>query len=101
MDSEARHSNTEKSVLSYYIITSHSFIDLTFSRPAHGRRYETMYPHYLKTYKKLKILNYIRLARLVGITERETGVGKLGWHGKFYEIFNSIFPIKKKERLVN
>ena len=22
-----------------------------------------------------------RLASLVGITERETGVGKLGWHG--------------------
>ena len=23
----------------------------------------------------------VRLASLVGITERETGVGKLGWHG--------------------
>ena len=26
-------------------------------------------------------LKVTRLASLVGITERETGVGKLGWHG--------------------
>ena len=48
-----------------------------------------------------------RLASLVVIKERETGVGKLGWHGnstgfdgkKFF--FSILRNERKKERLVN
>ena len=42
----------------------------------------------------------IRLASLVGITERETGVGKLGWHGNSTGFDRKIFffPILRNER---
>ena len=42
-----------------------------------------------------------RLASLVGITERETGVGKLGWHGistGFVRKKFVFFPILRNER---
>ena len=48
-----------------------------------------------------------RLARLVVITERETGVGKLGWHGNSTGFdrkkifFFLVCGTKEKERLVN
>ena len=43
----------------------------------------------------------IRLATLVGVTERETGVNKLGWHGNstgFDRNYCFFFPILRKER---
>ena len=43
----------------------------------------------------------VRLASLVGITERETGVGKLGWHGNStgFDRKNIVFfPILRNER---
>ena len=65
------------------------------------------------TYKRFRYLSirYInfpvhrcpRLASLVGITERETGVGKLGWHGNSTgfdrkKMFFSLFCVTKKKR---
>ena len=38
----------------------------------------------------------VRLASLVGITERETGVGKLGWHGNSTVFDRKEFDRKKK-----
>ena len=41
----------------------------------------------------------IRLASLVGITERESGVGKLGWHGNSTGFDKKkIFPILRNKR---
>ena len=49
-----------------------------------------------------------RLVSLVGITERETGVGKLGWHGNStgFDSKNCFFPYlrnkrKKKDQLTS
>ena len=43
----------------------------------------------------------LRLASLFGITERETGVSKLGWHGNstgFDRIFFSTFGNEKRKK---
>ena len=42
----------------------------------------------------------LRLASLVGITEREMGVGKLGWHENYTEFDRKklfFFPILRNE----
>ena len=46
----------------------------------------------------------LRLASLFGITERETGVSKLGWHGNstgFDRIFFSTLVTKKEKRKIS
>ena len=45
-------------------------------------------------------LSKLRLASFVGITERETGIGKLGWHGNStgFGRKNCFFPILRNER---
>ena len=47
-----------------------------------------------------------RLASLVGITERGTGVGKLGWHGNSTgfdrrNIFFFLFCVSKEKRKIS
>ena len=56
--------------------------------------------------KYYRMASLLKVASLVGITERESGVGKLCWHGNFMEFDRKIFIFfyiaqrKKEERLV-
>ena len=61
-----------------------------------------------KDFKCLKTKNILRtrLASLVGITERKTGVSKLGWHGNStrFDKKNTLFflfYVTKKKRKIN
>ena len=64
--------------------------------------FNQMFGIFIKTLPRITCRNFelfSRLASLVGITERETGVGKLGWHGSstgFDRFF--FFPILLNER---
>ena len=57
---------------------------------------------FLFEYFNLKVMCqfFFRLASLVGITERETGVGKLGWHRNSAEFDRKyfVFPILRNKR---
>ena len=56
-------------------------------------------------FNKILPLGEIRLAGLVSITEKESGVGRLGWLWNFtlFDGKNMLFPVlrkKRRERLV-